>query len=326
MKSAVMWSVALAFGAAVMSSPATAASFPEKGKNVTIIVPTAPGGPSDVGARIMAGEMEKILGVPVQVSNKPGATGLIGLTEMARSKPDGYTISSFAVIAHVSAYMDESRRPAFGRKDIQPVGAYGEDEMLMTVKGDSPYKDLPDFIAAAKASPGKISVAASGIGGGPYLCWLMVEEAAGIDLNIVQFNGGAAMQTALAGGHVNASLAGAAGAISLAKSGIVRGIGLTGPEPNAFFPDVPTFKSHGIDIVYSALHGFAAPAGVPEEVIKVLTDAVEKSINSAHVHERMRGIGQLPRYYSPSQFGQRWAEAEKLVKYGLEMTAKDRRR
>lgn len=317
-------SVAALLGGLAMAHAAVAQGFPESGKNITIIVPTAAGGSTDVGTRIMAAEMEKILGVPVQVTNKPGATGIIGLTEMARSNPDGYTLSAFAVIAHVSAYMDEARKPTFGRKDIQPVGAYGQDDLILTVKADGPYKTVKDFVDAAKANPGKLRVAYSGIGAGPHLAWVMMEREADIDLNFVQFDGGTSMETAVAGGHIDASIASIAGAASLMKAGVIRGIGLTGEEQNENLPDVPTLKSQGVDVVYSARYGLAAPAGVPEDVIKVLSDAMEKAIANPEVQTRIRGTGMSPRYYTPAQFSDVWTEGEKLVEYALEVAKQDR--
>lgn len=323
MKTLLKLGAAIALSAA-MATSAWSQAFPEKGKNITIIVPTAAGGSTDVGTRILAAEMEKILGVPVQVTNKPGATGLIGLTEMALSKPDGYTLSAFAVIAHVASYVDKARKPAFGRKDIQPVGAYGQDDLILTVKGDGPYKSINDLIEAARANPGKIRVASSGVGGGPYLCWVMIEKAAGIDLNLVQFDGGTSLETAVAGGHVDASIASIAGAMSLVKAGALRGINLTGEGKNEHFPDIPNLKAAGVDVSYSARYGLAAPAGVPQDIIKVLADAMEKALENPEVQQRIKGSGMTPRYHTPAQFADFWTEGEKLVEYGLQVAEKER--
>ncbi|MCC6304769.1 MAG: tripartite tricarboxylate transporter substrate binding protein [Rhodobacteraceae bacterium] len=315
---------AILLGGMALAQTAAAQSFPEAGKNITIIVPTAAGGSTDVGTRIVAAEMEKLLGVPVQVANKPGASGIIGLTEMARANPDGYTLSAFAVIAHVAAYVDQSRKPTFGRADIQPVGAFGMDDLVLTVKADSAYATVADLVAAAKAAPGGVKVAFTGVGAGPHLCWVKFEASTGTDLTFVQFDGGTAMDTAVAGGHIDASIGSIAGAASLMQAGVIRPLGVTGAEPNETLPEVPTLVSQGVDVVYSARYGLAAPAGVPQDIIATLAGALATAVANPEVQAKLRGAGMTPRYLDAAAYAEAWTAGETLVAEALAAAARDR--
>jgi tripartite-type tricarboxylate transporter receptor subunit TctC len=171
-------------------------SFPA-GKPITIIVPYAAGGTTDVGARLLAELLEKELSTPVQVVNKPGSASQVGLTELVNAKPDGYTLSYGVLPTIITHYLDPERRAPYTRENFQPVALHHLVPAMLAVRTDSPYKTLNDLIEAAKANPGQIKVSDSGLMANPHLSVLLLERAAGVRFASVHFDGGAPSVTAL---------------------------------------------------------------------------------------------------------------------------------
>jgi tripartite-type tricarboxylate transporter receptor subunit TctC len=186
---------------ATLSAPAPA--YPEKGRPILLIVPYGAGGATDIQARILAPLLEKELGTPVEVLNKPAAGSQDGLTQIAQAKPDGYTIGYTLVPHAASIYLDPDRKAAFDRKSYQPIALHGADPQVVVVKADSSYRTLKELVDAANANPGKVTGVVAAILGDAHLAILSLQKVTQAKFAIVNAtSGGAEPATMLLGGHV----------------------------------------------------------------------------------------------------------------------------
>lgn len=296
------------------TKPATQAqsSYPAKGKSITFIVPWGAGGGTDVTGRLVAAAMEKELGVPVQVVNKPGASSQVGMTELARSKPDGYTVI-ISSLPSVLTYLDPARKAAFGRKDIQQVANVAFDPEMLAVRADSQYKSVKELIDAARANPGTISVADGGINSDGHLASSMLQKAAGVKFRLVHFDGNAQVNSAIAGGHVEAALQSAVNFPSLAKAETVRLLAIWDKEESKFFPGVPTLESQGYKLYWASTRGISVPGGTPKEIVQVLAGAIKKATESSEFKKSCEESYIVPRYMGPDEYSAYWDEIESLA-------------
>ncbi len=297
---------------------ANAQDFPVKGKAITIIVPYAPGGGTDLAARIMAAGLEKELMTPVQVANKPGAASQLGMSELVRSPPDGYTLASAVLPTITTHYLDPARAAIYTRKDFQPVALQFSAQYFVAVRTDSPWKTLKDFVEAARAKPEGIKISDSGLLGTPHLHILMLEKAAGVKFASVHFAGGAPSVTALLGGHVDAVSGASNDVLPNKQSGNFRVLGVSGEQPDKSMPDVPTEKSLGYDVIASSATGFVAPAGTPQKVVDVLTRAMKKVIEGQEHQKKLDELGLQSTYLDPEAYAKLWIDIENRVKPILE--------
>lgn len=303
-----------AVAAATTAPAALKTSFPEKGKTVSLIIPYSAGGGSDIGARVLAGPLEKELGVPVQVVNKAGAGSQVGATEVAKAKPDGYTVGNANWPTIITIYADAERKAAFSRKDIQPVALHLSDPLAIGVKADSPYKNITDLINASKKDPEKIKVGTGGIMSVEHFSYLMMQEQSGGTFSIVHFDGAAPAMTALLGGHLDAVGGGFSTILPHVKSGNARILATMAPEGKSFgVPDVQTMEEQGYKNFFGMTRGWFVPAGVPKETVAVLSQAIKKGIESDEHTKRITEIGQASRYMGPDEFNKYWDEMEKIV-------------
>jgi len=260
-------------------------TFPESGKVVRMIVPYGVGGGTDIGARLLANDMGKLLDTTINVENKVGASGQIGLTELVSAKPDGYTIAWANAPITSPIYLDPSRKAAFKSEDLVPLGNYVFDPALLVVSKDSPYKTLGDLVNAAKAQPGKIAVSASAVLAPGDMVIRALEAAAGVKFSTVYFDTAGQQRSALLGGQVaveSGSISEAAGAL---RSGQVRGLTIFDATESKFAPGVPTAKSEGYAVEWGSSRILVVPKGTPQEVIDVWT----KAIKDASDQEASRG-------------------------------------
>ena len=233
------------------SSPAFAQDvYPSRA--ITMVVPFPPGGVADIVGRPLAAMMEKTLKHPVVIVNRTGAGGALGMREVAKAAPDGYTIlmglssiSIFPVSERVNG-----QQPSYELKDFAPIALVTADPTVLVVRADSPYKTVKDFVAAAKANPGKINYSSSGVYGTLHVAMEMFANAAGIKLFHVPYGGGGPAVTALLGGQVDASAQGPAAAIGQIKAGKMRALAGWGTERLKLLPELPTFKELGYDVEF----------------------------------------------------------------------------
>ena len=293
-------------------SQARSSNFPA-GKVITIYVPYAAGGTTDAGARLLAADLERELSTRVQVENKPGAASQVGLKALLSSAPNGLTLSCAVIPTIITHYMDPEREAPYSRKDFQPVAHHHLIPAVLAVQASSPYKTLKDFMEAARANPGKLTVSDSGLMANPHLSVLMLQKAAGVRLGSVHFDGGAPSVTALLGGHVTALAGGVSDAVPHVKTGKFRVLGIAAEQENEFLPGVPTMKSQGYDAVTVSATGILAPAGTPKEVVDILTAAIKKVVESEDHKKKLRDLGVSPYYLNPTDYAALWVNAESRV-------------
>ncbi|KQR18739.1 tripartite tricarboxylate transporter substrate binding protein [Deinococcus sp. Leaf326] len=309
----------LLLSASLSSSPAAAqtrgATFPEKGKTLQIIVGFAAGGSTDVGARLLAKGLEKELGVPVVVVNRPGAGGQLGYVALTQAKPDGYTIGNTNFPSAVVTYLDPARQATYKRDNFLPLALHVVDPGLFAVRKDSPYKTLKDVIAAAKANPGKITISTTGLQTDEHFAILQLEKMAGVKFAPVHFSQGiAAATTALLGGKIDVFGGNVGDLLGQYKTGEVRILGVMDDRRSPFYPNVPTFAAYGYKLESSASRGFAAPAGTPTAVVNVLSKAIQKVANSEEHKQEMKNLGLTLRYMTPPKYTTYWNTYEKDIR------------
>ena len=278
----------LAFGA----SSGANAQYPER--NVTLIVPYGAGGGTDITARLLAKDLEAVLGKPVTVENRAGGGGWVGWGALAAAKPDGYILGYLNVPSMYAGYLD----PAIGRKEtldsFTPLMNHVLDFNVWAVKADSPYKSVKDVVEAARKQPGVVTVTAYGAGSDDHLAILAMEQENGIKLSVVHSRSTAEAKTQALGGHIHVLGANISEVAEEARSGALRILGVMSPERSKFLPKDPTFKEQGFNQVWSVSRGIAAPAKLDKEAEARLVAALEKVLQSAEHRKKAEDLSLQP--------------------------------
>jgi tripartite-type tricarboxylate transporter receptor subunit TctC len=293
---------ALALAATLGFAGGALAAYPDR--PITMVVPWGAGGGTDATARIVASLLERELGVPVNVVNRTGGSGVVGHSAIATATPDGYTIGMITVEIGM---MHHQGLTELTWKDYTPLALFNEDPPGVNVRADSPYADLAALMEAIKAAPkGQFKASGTGQGGIWHVALGGMLQAAGLEADHVTWvpSQGAApgLQDLVAGG-VDLVTCSVPEAKALIDAGRVRSLAVMAPERNPAFPDVPTLKeAGGIDFSVGAWRGIAGPAGLPEEVTAKLVPALEKIHGMAEFREFMeqRGFGMV--YAPPQEF------------------------
>jgi tripartite-type tricarboxylate transporter receptor subunit TctC len=276
--------IALAVGLAALAcaAPAAAAEYPTK--PITFVIGFAPGGPSDVMARILTKKMEPILKQPFVIENRPGAGGNIAGAAVARAAPDGHTVllatgSILAINPHI--YKKTGYEP---EKDFAPVSVVGRQTNVLYVHPSLPAKSLDEFIAYAKANPGKLSFGSGGIGTPAHLAGELLKTEAKIAMTHVPFRGtGPTLQNVI-GGHLPAAFNPPSPLIPHIQSGAIRPLAITSLKRTAALPDVSTIAERGFPgFEADTWHALVAPAGTPQEAIAALHRALTATLQDAEV-------------------------------------------
>lgn len=250
-----------------------AAQYPER--PVTLVIGYPAGGGTDIQSRALVPYLEKYLGTSVIVENREGAGGLIGATYIANSKPDGYTIGA---LNFPSMYSPIVQGNATYKADaFTPLANQIGGDLALTVNKASPIKTAKEFVETAKANP--VVVGVTGIGHPSQITALLFEDAAGVKLNFVPFNGGGPARLAMLGNHVTLGFMNLNEVFADNRSGALRVLATSGAARSPLSPDVPTFKEAGYDVQFSLLAGFGAPKGLPADVEAKLVDAFQKALN-----------------------------------------------
>jgi tripartite-type tricarboxylate transporter receptor subunit TctC len=289
-------------GAAGLSGRGAFAQANWPNKTIRVIVPYTAGGFTDITARLVTQKLEERLGQSIVVDNKPGANSIIGVGDLARSKPDGNTfavvIAAFA--ANTTLY---EKLPYDPKKDIEAVSLIGISPLVAAVNNNAPFKNAKELVEYAKANPGKISFASSGKGAAAHLTTELLKEVAGIDMVHVPYKGAAPALTDLMGGHVGLFFDAAVGLIEPGKTGRVRLIGVASDERLTVLPDLPTFKEQGIEnFTGSTWAGMLAPAGVPREIVQRMSSEISEIVKMPDVRERLEQMGTIPVGSKPEEF------------------------
>ena len=246
-----------------------AETYPEK--PIEIIVPFAPGGGTDAVGRALAESFKKTLNQDVVVVNKTGGSGAVGMQEGLSAQPDGYKLT---VVTREVTSLPILKLAPFQTLDFKFVGSVNKDPGVLVVKGDSKYKTLEDFLAALKDSKGKMKFAASAV---PNYYGIQLAKESKSDFITIPFQGAAPAIIEILGGRVDFGLYNPGEIKAQLESGELRALAVMSDERFSGLKDVPTFKEKGLDIVSETYRGIAVPKNTPENVVKVLEDAIAKA-------------------------------------------------
>ncbi len=293
-------------------------------KPITIQIPYPAGGSSDVGARIVASIAEKQISQPIVLVNKPGAAGQVGWTELARQKPDGYYLGGINLPHLLSAALDPKRKSIFKAEDIVPIISQALDPTTISVRSDSPWKNLKDLIDEAKKKPGQISAGIVGYLQDDEIGYLQFAEGAGVRLRLVYFDSGApAAITALLGKHVDVLFCTVADNYSQWKAGRIRMLVIMDKERTKFYPDLPTTAELGFPTILSAsTRGIAGPKGIPVPIIKKIQEVFQKAMMTKEHMDKLENAGTPVKIMLTEEFGRYYWESCEVAKKWVEYVRK----
>jgi len=303
---------ALAVGLLALAASAAAQEWPTRA--IRIIVAFGPGGGTDIVARIIGQSLQEKLGQPVVIENRPGAAGTLGNEVVARADKDGYTLGIMTAGQIIAAVLNKSLRydtlTAF-----DPVSLVADGGLIIVARPDSPFRDMRELIAAAKANPGKLTFANTGFGATPHLAAVLLGQIADIKVVQVPFRGSPAAIGALLGKQVDVVFDTISPVLGQVQSGELKALAVTSKERFPVLPDVPAAIESGLvpDYDVTSWYGFFAPRGTPSAVIARLNTVINEVVADAAVRERLTKAGVVVRGSTPEAFGshmsaelQRW--------------------
>jgi tripartite-type tricarboxylate transporter receptor subunit TctC len=292
-----------ALAALVTATSALGQAYPSK--PIRWLVPYPAGGGSDFLARTIGQAVSEQIRQPVIIENKAGGNTAIAATETARSAPDGYTIlnaDNGTMVFNSALYSKLTYNP---EKDLAPVTLLGRFPMILVAGPASDAKDAKDFIAKAKASPGRVNYGSAGAGSPHHLAMELLEVTAGLNMVHIAYRGAAPALNDLVGGQIPAMMVDLAAGAAFIKSGKVRPLAVANATRLPQLPDVPTFAELGFDNVEAAaLVGVVAPAGMPADVLNTLNKQFVAAINQPSVRQRLIDFGVEPVGSSPQQYAE----------------------
>jgi tripartite-type tricarboxylate transporter receptor subunit TctC len=287
--------------AAAAAAPAAARAQPAE-RPLRIVVPFAPGGSSDVLARLLQMGMQSVLGQVVVVDNRPGAGSLLGSEAVARSAPDGTTVL-LADLPFVIVPAVQDRVPYDPVADFAPVTLLAVAPLMLFVHPAVPARNAAEFAALARAQPERFSYGSGGIGAASHLMGELFQRATGTRLAHIPYRGGGPAVLDTAAGQVQAVFVSLASAAPQVQSGQVRVLGVAAEARLPGLPEVPTFREQGIDLVVEHWWGLLAPARTPEAAIARLSNAAATVMRSPELAPRLEALALLPRTEGPAPFG-----------------------
>lgn len=284
-----------------LSIAASAQTYPVR--PIKLIVPYAAGGTTDILGRMIGQKLQESMGQSVVIENKPGAATNLGAEATAKAAPDGYTLLlgtnvTFAVNPHL--YEKLAFDPL---KDFAPIAPIALTQTVLLVNPSVPAQNVREFIALAKAQPGKLSYGSYGSGSLAHLAAAQFAAMAGVQMVHVPYKGSAPAMTDLVGGHINLMFDNIVTALPSAKSGKVRALAVTGARRSAAAPDLPTVAEGGVS-GYEVVgwFGFAAPAGTPPDIVRKLNAEINRALAMPDVRDRIVSAGADPMNMSPEAF------------------------
>jgi tripartite-type tricarboxylate transporter receptor subunit TctC len=292
---------------------AWAQTYPERA--VRVIVPYAPGGPTDIIARLVALKLSDHVGKQFYVENMPGAGGNIGMGRAAQAAPDGYTVMFVAPPYVINPALYE-KVPFDPNKDFEPVTLAVNSAIVLTVHPSLPASTVKELVTLIKANPGKYSYASPGIGTPPHLLGELFRLTLQLDVVHVPFNSGGLAIGSAVGGHTPISFGATAPAVPHINDGKMRALAVTNKSRSRALPEVPTMAEAGYpEIVGDAWFGVVVPAGTPREISAWLNRAIAKALAMPDVKERALALGFEPVGNTPDEFaaqiksdGAKWAK------------------
>jgi len=296
----------------VVSRVAFAQSYPAR--PVRLVAPFPPGGSIDLSARLVAQWLSERLGQQVVVENRPGAGGNVGSEAVATSPPDGYTLLLSSVANAISATLYEKLAYDFVR-DFAPVAGVSRAPNVMEVNPSVPAKTVPEFIAYAKANPGKINMGSSGIGTSIHVSGELFKMMTGITMQHVPYRGSAPMLTDLVGGQVQVAFDNLQPSMPLIKAGKLRGLAVTTTTRSEALPDLPPVSDFVPGYEASTWNGVSAPKNTPPEIVAKLNSEINAGLADPKMKARLAEMGAWPIPGTPADYGKLIAiEIEKWAK------------
>lgn len=285
------------FGAAAVRAQASAAAWPTQPVKLMIAFPA--GGPTDITMRVLAENASKLLGQQVLIDNRPGAGGTLPAQQLQQAKPDGYTLAQIPLGVFRLPYTTQINWDPV--KDITYIVGITGYAFGLVVPTDSPIKSWADFVAYAKANPGKLNYGSTGALTSPHLTMEDIAQRAGITLNHVPYKGSADLMQSILGGHLMAA-ADSTGFAPHVASGKLRVLNTWGEQRLAKFPDVPTLKELGLNIVQASPYGIGGPKGMDPALVKRIHDAFKQAMEGSNHVEALAKYDQALMYMGPQQY------------------------
>ncbi|HLK80345.1 MAG TPA: tripartite tricarboxylate transporter substrate binding protein [Xanthobacteraceae bacterium] len=315
------WSIAAVTAAIVIGTASAGAAQPYPSRVIKAIVPYTAGGPTDVITRIITKRLSEVLGCPIIIENRPGASGMIANRAVAAAEPDGYTLlfgntSTFVVFPAVSHARDFDvlRR-------LAPVARLLQGYEVMVVDPAGPAKTLPAFIAYAKAHPGALNYGSVGFGNLTHVAGELLKLRAGIDLQHVPYKGAPEVIAGLLSGQVQMNFTEVSGVVPLAREGKIRPLAIASETRDPKAPDIPTFAEEGVpDFIVATFTGVMAPAGTPPAIVAKLNGAINAVLAQADTRTMLENLGSSVRPSTVEEFAaflvaeqRKWEEVAPLA-------------
>lgn len=303
-KTSIVWSLATFVSMSAMMSPilahAQTTTYPNK--QIRMVVPYPPGGPTDLTARVVAAEMSNALGQSIVVDNRPGASGMIGAEMVARAEPDGYTFLANASLHVINSYIYPDMR-FDALKDFEPITQLAAVPLVLVVPVSSPIKTVKDLVEFGKKNPGKLNFGSAGNASAQQLAGESFKSVAGIEMQHVPYKGSAPALADLVGGQIQLMFDSMPSAMPFIKSGKLRPIAVTTVKRAQALPDLPTLAESGypgFDI--ATWYGYWAPKGTPAAIVEKLSQAASTALKKQNVIEQYAGMGAEPVGSTPAEF------------------------
>jgi tripartite-type tricarboxylate transporter receptor subunit TctC len=294
-------------------SIANAQEFPNR--PIKVVIPSSPGGPSDIFGRSLMQQLSENLGQPIIIENKPGAGSKIGIQQVAKSAPDGYTLLlvSSTFVINPSLYSDPGFDPV---KDFVPVALPVSSPNVIVVHPSFPAKDIKEFFAIVRANPSKYNYASPGGGTGPHLSAELLKLRMNLNITHIPYKGGGPALQAVLANQVSIGLSAIPPATPQVKAGALRALALTSSTRSTSLPDVPTLNESGVvDFEGDTLSFIMAPAGTPPAVVQKLNREIAKALENPDLRNKLMGMGYQIYNSTPEQVSQK-------IKVDLEKWAK----
>ena len=291
----------LAFGGPAVQAAETAQQYPSRA--IRLIVPFAPGGVTDTGARLVADKLGQRLGQQVIVDNKPGASGNIGTQMAAQAEPDGYTLvvgfdGTLVINPHVHASI-----PFDTLKDLAPVSKIGDAALIIVANPAVPANTLQELIAYSKTQPNGVSYGSAGVGSTPHLAGELLRQRTGAKLVHIPYKGGGQAMADVVGGTLPLLYTAVAGAYPYVQRKQIKAIAVSTEKRLPSLPDVPTVSESGVPgFVSNSWIGILAPAGTPEDIVAKLQREINAVVHAPDIEERLAGLGITASGNTPQEF------------------------
>ena len=290
----------------VPSVPAAAQDYPSR--PVKMIVPFGAGGPTDIFTRALGEELHRALKQPFVLENRPGAGTIIGSEAAAKSPPDGYTLLMISATQTTTETLVPNKSFKLMR-DFVRVASVMSSELVMVVHPSVPVNNVQEFIALAKAKPGKLNYASSGVGSNYHMAGELFKNVTGTDIQHVPYKGSTGARNDIISGQVEMMFDSLPSMAPMIQAGRVKALATTGKSRSAILRDVPTLIEAGVPHEATIWLGVMAPAGTPQAIVDLLNTEINKILVRPDVHESWEKLGAVPVAMKPDEFG-RYVQSE----------------